>query len=86
MYQLQFQLKNISSDVFVKSAVESFLNCSKPGDVIILESSIEVGTTEIISNIIKNRGFEVGKEFLVYAFVQKELIHLTKEWGIEKYS
>ena len=40
--------KKIKSDVYVKSAIESFLNTSKPGDVIILESSIEVGTTESI--------------------------------------
>ena len=30
--------KNSSSDIFVKLAVESFLDCSKSGDVIILES------------------------------------------------
>ena len=74
--------KDISSDIFVKSAVESFLNCSKPGDVIILESSIEVGTTEIISNIIKNRGFEVGKNCGV-CFCPERIDPSNKEWGIE---
>ncbi|MEM4250171.1 MAG: NAD(P)-binding domain-containing protein, partial [Candidatus Nitrosotenuis sp.] len=40
--------EHVSSDVYVKSAVETFLKYSKKGDVIILESSIEVGTTEVI--------------------------------------
>ena len=74
--------KDISSDVFVKSAVESFLNCSKPGDVIILESSIEVGTTEIISDIIKNKGFKVGKDFGL-CFCPERIDPSNKEWGIE---
>ena len=74
--------KDISSDIFVKSAVESFLNCSKSGDVIILESSIEVGTTEIISNIIENKGFEVGKDFGL-CFCPERIDPSNKEWGIE---
>ena len=74
--------KDISSDVFVKSAVESFLNYSKPGDVVILESSIEVGTTEIISNIIKNKGFEVGENFGL-CFCPERIDPSNKEWGIE---
>ena len=40
-----------SSDIFVKSAVENFLRFAKTGDLIILESSIEVGTTEKIKEI-----------------------------------
>jgi len=55
--------KNADSDVFVKSAVEDFLNHSKKGDVIILESSIEVGTTERISDLIESKGFKVGKDY-----------------------
>ena len=74
--------KEISSDVFVKSAVESFLSCSKPGDVIILESSIEVGTTEIIHEIVKNKGFEVGKDFGL-CFCPERIDPSNKEWGIE---
>ena len=74
--------KQISSDVYVKSAVESFLSCSKPGDVIILESSIEVGTTEIINEIIKNKGFEVGKDFGL-CFCPERIDPSNKEWGIE---
>ena len=74
--------KEISSDVFVKSAVESFLTCAKPGDVIILESSIEVGTTENIIKIIKNKGFEVGKDFGL-CFCPERIDPSNKEWGIE---
>jgi len=74
--------KEISSDKFVKSAVESFLSCSKPGDVIILESSIEVGTTENIIKIIKDKGLEVGKNFGL-CFCPERIDPSNKEWGIE---
>jgi len=74
--------KDISSDKFVRSAVESFLSCSKPGDVIILESSIEVGTTENIMKIIKDKGLEVGKDFGL-CFCPERIDPSNKEWGIE---
>ena len=74
--------KDISSDKFVRSAVESFLSCSKPGDVIILESSIEVGTTENIMKIIKDKGLEVGKNFGL-CFCPERIDPSNKEWGIE---
>ena len=37
---------------YVKTAVENFLDSANKGDIIILESSIEVGTTEEIEKII----------------------------------
>ncbi len=74
--------KEISSDVYVKSAVESFLSCSKSGDVVILESSIEVGTTENIMKIIEDKGFEVGKDFGL-CFCPERIDPSNKEWGIE---
>ena len=43
---------NTFSDVFVTTAVQDFLNHGNLGDIIILESSIEVGTTEKIKEII----------------------------------
>ena len=52
--------KNTNSDIFVKAAVENFIESSKEGDVLIVESSIEVGTTDRIIEIVKNKGFEVG--------------------------
>ena len=40
------------SNVYVMSAVEKFLSNASPGDVIIIESSIEVGTTDQIKDFI----------------------------------
>ena len=40
--------KEMDSDIYVEKAVASFLNTCKKGDVIILESSIQTGTTEKI--------------------------------------
>jgi UDP-N-acetyl-D-glucosamine dehydrogenase len=74
--------KDISSDEFVRSAVESFLSCSKSGDVIILESSIEVGTTENIMKIINDKGLEVGKDFGL-CYCPERIDPSNKEWGIE---
>ena len=53
----------IKSDIYVRAAVESFLNTAKSGDVIILESSIEVGTTENMIKLIQENGFKVGEDF-----------------------
>jgi UDP-N-acetyl-D-glucosamine dehydrogenase len=59
--------KNIQSDIFVKDAIEQFLAYSKTGDIIIIESSIEVGTTENLIQIIHSKGFKVGDDFgLIY--------------------
>lgn len=74
--------KNTSSDVFVQTAVENFLKFSKEGDVIILESSVEVGTTKKISEIIKSKGFIVGENFGV-SFCPERIDPSNKEWGIE---
>ena len=74
--------KQISSDVFVKSAVETFLNFSNSGDLIILESSIEVGTTEKIKDIIEAKGFKVGEDFGL-CFCPERVDPANKEWGVE---
>ncbi len=74
--------KEISSDIFVKSAVESFLEYAKSGDIIILESSIEVGTTEKIKTIIESKGYEIGKNFGL-CFCPERIDPSNKEWGIE---
>ncbi len=74
--------KEISSDIFVKSAVESFLEYAKSGDIIILESSVEVGTTEKIKTIIESKGYEVGKNFGL-CFCPERIDPSNKEWGIE---
>ena len=74
--------KDISSDIFVKTAVNSFLQYAKIGDVIILESSVEVGTTDKIKNIIESKGFEIGKNFGL-CFCPERIDPSNKEWGIE---
>jgi len=74
--------QNIDSDIFVKSAVEKFLETSNSGDVIILESSIEVGTTDKIKKMIESKGFKVGDNFGL-CFCPERIDPANKEWGIE---
>jgi len=74
--------KNTDSAVFVISAVEKFLDSSKEGDVIILESSIEVGTTDRIQEVIEKRGIKVGNNYGL-CFCPERIDPANKEWGIE---
>ena len=74
--------KEITSDVYVVSAVKSFLEKSKAGDIIILESSIEVGTTDKIKEIIESKGYIIGKDFGL-CFCPERIDPANKEWGIE---
>ena len=74
--------KNTDSAVFVISAVEKFLDSSKEGDVIILESSIEIGTTDRIQEVIQKRGFKVGNNYGL-CFCPERIDPANKEWGIE---
>jgi nucleotide sugar dehydrogenase len=74
--------QSVSSDVFVKAAVENFLNFAKSGDVLILESSIEVGTTEKVKEIIESKGFKTGHDFGL-CFCPERIDPANKEWGIE---
>lgn len=74
--------QKIQSDIYVKSAIESFLNTSNPGDVIILESSIEVGTTENMIELIKSKGFNVGTDYGL-CFCPERIDPANKEWKIE---
>lgn len=73
---------NIKSDIFVKKAAESFLETAKAGDCIILESSIEVGTTEGIRDLIETKGYKVGENFGL-SFCPERIDPANKEWGIE---
>jgi UDP-N-acetyl-D-glucosamine dehydrogenase len=74
--------KNTDSAVFVISAVENFLESSKEGDIVIIESSIEVGTTDRIQKIIENRGFKIGNNYGL-CFCPERIDPANKEWGIE---
>jgi UDP-N-acetyl-D-glucosamine dehydrogenase len=74
--------EGLDSDIFVKSAVKNFLEFSKKGDIIILESSIEVGTTEKIQKQIEDNGYSVGENFGL-CFCPERIDPQNKEWGIE---
>ena len=73
---------NVKSDVFVKNAVENFLEFAKKGDVLILESSIEVGTTDTIQEIIEAKNFIVNEDFGL-CFCPERIDPNNKEWGLE---
>jgi UDP-N-acetyl-D-glucosamine dehydrogenase len=72
----------VSSDIFVNDAVNSFLSTSKKGDIIILESSIEIGTTEKIRKTIESKGYTVGKDFGL-AFCPERIDPQNKKWNLE---
>lgn len=74
--------ENTKSDIFVKSAVQTFLNASNPGDVLILESSVEVGTTENMQQLIESKGFKIGNDFGL-CFCPERIDPANKEWGVE---
>ena len=73
---------NIHSDVYVRRAVEDFLKNAKAGDCLILESSIEVGTTERMQKLIQDKGFKIGDSFGL-SFCPERIDPSNKEWGIE---
>tara|TARA_B100001750_G_scaffold247737_1_gene274592 strand:- start:3915 stop:5264 length:1350 start_codon:yes stop_codon:yes gene_type:complete len=73
---------NINSDVYVRRAVEGFLKNAKEGDCLILESSIEVGTTERMEKLIQDKGFKIGDNFGL-TFCPERIDPSNKEWGIE---
>lgn len=71
-----------NSNVFVFEAVEKFLDTSKKGDLIILESSIMAGTTEEIKDIIESKGYKVGVDFGL-SFCPERIDPLNKKWNLE---
>jgi UDP-N-acetyl-D-glucosamine dehydrogenase len=73
---------NIKSDKFVKEAAESFLNNAKKNDVMVLESSIEVGTTDKIKQLIESHGFKIGENFGL-AFCPERIDPKNKKWNLE---
>jgi len=70
------------SNVFVKSAIENFLKTSVKGNLIIIESSIEVGTTEEINDLIESKGFTIGKDFGL-CFCPERIDPQNKKWNLE---
>lgn len=73
---------NIASDMYVVSAIQNFLETAKQGDVIIIESSIEIGTTDKMKHLIESRKFVVGKDFGL-CFCPERIDPLNKKWNLE---
>jgi len=73
---------SVDSNIYVFSAVENFLSTCKTGDLIILESSIEVGTTDKIKKLIEKKGFEVGKNFGL-CFCPERIDPQNKKWNLK---
>lgn len=72
---------NIESNVFVKSAIDNFLKTSKKGDLIIIESSVEIGTTEEIKEVIETRGFKVGTDYGL-CFCPERIDPQNEKWNL----
>ncbi|MGI0021814.1 MAG: nucleotide sugar dehydrogenase [Nitrososphaeraceae archaeon] len=73
---------HVRSSVFVKDAIENFLGTSKEGDLIIIESSIEIGTTEEMQKIIESKGFKVGYNYGL-CFCPERIDPQNKKWTLE---
>jgi UDP-N-acetyl-D-glucosamine dehydrogenase len=72
----------IQSDKYVKDAIEKFLETSNKGDLILVESSVEVGTIEEIEKIIHSKGFSIGENFGL-SFCPERIDPQNKEWKLE---
>ena len=70
------------SDIFVNSAIEKFLETCKQGDIIIIESSIEVGTTDKVKKLIESKGYKIGENFGL-AFCPERIDPLNKKWNLD---
>jgi len=73
--------KDIKSDYYVILAAKNFLSCAKPGDIIIIESSLEVGTTETVEQLIKKQGFKLGDNFGL-SYCPERIDPKNKKWNL----
>jgi len=73
---------DVKSNIFVKSAIENFVEASKKGDIIIIESSVEVGTTEEMKEFLESKGFEVGQNFGLCCCPER-IDPQNKKWDLE---
>jgi UDP-N-acetyl-D-glucosamine dehydrogenase len=74
--------KDIDSDTYVKNAIKQFIQTSKKGDVIIIESSIGGGTTEKMQKLIQGYGYNVGEDFGL-CFCPERIDPQNKQWNLE---
>ena len=73
---------NKDSNVYVNLAVDRFLETSKAGDLLILESSIGIGTTDAIKQRVESKGFHVGEDFGL-SFCPERIDPLNTKWKLE---
>jgi len=73
---------NKDSNVYVNLVVDKFLQLSKPGDVLILESSVDIGTTDAIKQKVESKGFHVGEDFGL-SFCPERIDPLNSKWKLE---
>lgn len=71
-----------SSDVHVNAAVGSFLETADKGDVLVIESSIEAGTTDRIRDTISRTGYLPGEDFGL-AFCPERVDPQNTRWTLE---
>ena len=71
-----------SSHVYVDAAVKNFLKAAKPGDVVIIESSVEVGTIDRIRDAINEAGYHTGYN-LGLAFCPERIDPQNTKWTLE---
>lgn len=73
--------KDIQSDHYVILAVRGFLSSAKSGDIIIIESSLEVGTTETVEQLIEKHGFRLGDD-IGLAYCPERIDPKNKKWNL----
>jgi len=74
--------ENTPSNKFVKEAIENFLETSKAGDVIILESSVGGGTTDEMEKIVESKGYSIGQDY-GFCFCPERIDPQNKKWHLE---
>ena len=73
--------KDMQSDYYVILAVRDFLSSAKSGDVIIIESSLEVGTTETVEQLIEKQGFRLRDDFGL-SYCPERIDPKNKKWNL----
>ena len=70
------------SDLYVNAVVERFLETADKGDILVIESSIEVGTTDRIRDRIRQVGHTPGEDFGL-AFCPERVDPQNTRWTME---
>ena len=72
----------IDSSVHVVAAVRDFLKSASAGDLVIIESSVEVGTTDELKKMIESSGYHIGLDFGL-AFCPERIDPQNRKWNLE---